>query len=542
MGDEFTLEDALIILQRRFLYFLIPVIILAPIGIITVMLLPAKYTAQGTILVESQQIPTDFVRSTINAYAQERIQTIRQRVMTRNRLLEVAAEYELFPRALGLSETERVKRMRNNLKVDLITTTANRGSGDGTIAFTVAYTDQDPRKSYLVANKFMTLFLDEDVRTRTAGASNTTEFFERETTRLRNTVAQLEDRVSKYKAENSGALPEHLNMNLNMLERLQRELSTAQSSISQLEEERRFLENQLISGTNGDNSMSAQLAQLESDLARLRATYRDSYPEVAAKRDEIAALKSRMAPSREITRLRDALTNAEDELTSVERAAEPDAEAIAAAEANVEKARDALSQRITEETRKGSTDIAGVQLEGRIAVVENRIRMLNKQVNSTTQQISDLESRIERTPEVERGLAALTRDYENVFQEYQDILNKQQDAQLAENLEESQQTEKFSILEPALNPERPSSPDRAKLIFVALIFALGAGGATALGVELVKSRLRGRSHVANVLDGQPIAVIPYIHGENERRLRLPFSRKKSERHRAKGRMLEPEPA
>jgi uncharacterized protein involved in exopolysaccharide biosynthesis len=288
--------------------------------------------------------------------------------------------------------------------------------------------------------------------------------------------------------------------------------------------------------------MSAQLAQLESDLARLRATYRDSYPEVAAKRDEIAALKSRMAPSREITRLRDALTNAEDELTSVERAAEPDAEAIAAAEANVEKARDALSQRITEETRKGSTDIAGVQLEGRIAVVENRIRMLNKQVNSTTQQISDLESRIERTPEVERGLAALTRDYENVFQEYQDILNKQQDAQLAENLEESQQTEKFSILEPALNPERPSSPDRAKLIFVALIFALGAGGATALGVELVKSRLRGRSHVANVLDGQPIAVIPYIHGENERRLRLPFSRKKSERHRAKGRMLEPEPA
>jgi len=298
MGDEFTLEDALIILQRRFLYFLIPAILLAPIGIIAVMLLPAKYTAQGTILVESQQIPTDFVRSTINAYAQERIQTIRQRVMTRNRLLEVADEYELFPRALGLSETERVKRMRNNLKVDLITTSANRGSGDGTIAFTVAYTDRDSRKSYLVANKFMTLFLDEDVRARTAGASNTTEFFERETGRLRNAVAQLEDRVSKYKAENSGALPEHLNMNLDMLERLQRELSTAQSSISQLEEERRFLENQLISGANGDNSMSAELARLESELARLRATYRDSYPEVVAKRDEIAALKARMAPSR----------------------------------------------------------------------------------------------------------------------------------------------------------------------------------------------------------------------------------------------------
>ncbi|WDI32106.1 hypothetical protein PUV54_02735 [Hyphococcus flavus] len=531
MGDEFTLEDVLIILQRRFLYFLIPALLIAPIGVITVMLLPAKYSAQGTILVESQQIPTDFVRSTINAYAQERIQTIRQRVMTRNRLLEVADEYELFPRSLGLSETERVKRMRNNLRVDLITTTANRGSGDGTIAFTVAYTDQDPRKAYLVANKFMTLFLDEDVRSRTAGASNTTEFFEQETGRLRRTVAELENQISEYKTTNSGALPEQLNTNLDMLERRQRELSTAQSTISQLEEERRFLENQLISGSAGDNSMSAELSRLESELARLRATYRDSYPEVVAKRDEIAALRRQMAPSEEIRRLRRALSDSEDALADIENTEEPDPDALAQAEAAVNDARTELSERIEQETRRGSDDIAGVQIEGRIAVVENRIKMLNKQIEDAQENITNLETRIARTPEVERGLAALTRDYENMFQEYQDILTKQQDAQLAENLEESQQTEKFSILEPALNPERPSSPDRAKLIFAALFAALGIGGATAMGVELVKARLRGRNHIANVLDGQPIAVIPYFSSEHDRRPRVPFIGRKSKKSR-----------
>ncbi len=522
MGEEFTLEDALIILQRRFLYFIIPVLVIAPIGVITVMLLPAKYTAQGTILVESQQIPTDFVRSTINAYAHERIQTIRQRVMTRNRLLEVADEYKLFPRELGLSETERVKRMRSNLKVDLITTRTNRASGDGTIAFTVAYTDSNPGKSYLVANKFMTLFLDEDIRARTAGASNTTEFFERETSRLRAAVADLENRVSEYKTVNAGALPEQLSMNLDMLERLQREQSSAQSSITQLEEERRFLEDQLISGNKGDNGLSIELARLESELARLRATYRDSYPEVIAKQDEIAAIKQRMAPSEEIKRLRNRLSAAEDTLSRRERADSDDPEAMAAAEADIAAAREALSSRIAEEMRKGSDDIAGVQLEGRIAVVENRIRMLNRQSETTRERIIALEQRIARTPEVERGLSALTRDYENMFREYQDILDKQQDAQLAENLEENQQAEKFSILEPALNPEEPSSPDRLKLIFVALVGAIGLGGAAALGVELVMARLRGRSHIASIIDGQPIAVIPYIHGENNRRLRLPF--------------------
>ena len=545
MGDEFSLEDALIILKRRVLAFVIPAILIAPIGIIAVLLLPAKYSAQGTILVESQQIPTEMVRSTINSYAQERISTIRQRVMTRNRLLEVADEYQLFPRSLGLSETERVNLMRNRLKVDLITTSAQARSAnrDNTIAFTVGYTDRDPEKAFLVANKFITLFLDEDVRSRTTGASNTTEFFEREATRLRDEVAQMEKRVSDFKSSNAGALPEHLNMHLNMLERARSELATAQSSVTQLEEERRFLETQLISGSSGDNSMAAELAALESQLARLRATYRDNYPEVVAKRDEIASLKARMAPSENIRRLRDELSKSEDALTVLERSADADADAIATAEKSVEDARNALSERISEETRKGSNDIAGVQMEGRIAVIENRIRMQTKRMDETMAQIANLEERIARTPEVERGITALTRDYENLFSEYQDVLAKRGNAQLAENLEENQQAEKFSILEPALRPDKPSSPDRPKLIVAAVFLALAAGGMVALGLELLQARIRGRSHLASILDGQPIAVIPYIYSDADKKSRWPLAKPfagKRAKHRAP--IEQPEPA
>ncbi len=551
MGEEFSLEDILIILKRRFLAFVLPVIVLAPIGIIAVMLLPAKYTAQGTILVESQQIPTEYVRSTINTYAQERISTIRQRVMTRNRLLEVADEYDLFPRSLGLSESERVNLMRNRLRVDLITTSAQaRSAGrDNTIAFTVSYTDQDANKAYLVANKFITLFLDEDVRTRTAGASNTTEFFEREATRLREAVAKMEERVSQYKAENADALPEHLNMHLNMLERARNTLSNAESSVTQLEEERRFLETQLISGTSGDSSLSNELARLEAELARLRATYRDNYPEVVAKREEIASIKARMAPSEDIRRLRDELSRAEDQLTALERAETPDEEAIAAATASIEKSRNALSDRIAEETRRGTQDIAGVQIEGRIAVIENRIRMLTKQAETAMAQIAELEEQVARTPEVERGIAALTRDYENIFQEYQDVLAKRGDAQLAENLEENQQAEKFSILEPALRPDKPSSPDRPKLLVMAVFGALGFGGLIAVGLELLQARIRGRNHLASLMGAQPLAVIPYIYSERDRRGLLQALRppslgrgKRKSKRRAMAPETAPEPA
>lgn len=523
-GIQFSIEDVFIILKRRLLYFVLPVLVIIPLGVIAVMLLPAKYTAQGTILVESQQIPTELVRSTINSYAQERIQTIRQRVMTRNRLLEVADEYDLFPKSLGLSESERVRLMRQRLRVDLITT-SNRGSGDGTIAFTVSYTDGDSSKAYRVANKFMTLFLDEDVRARTAGASNTTEFFVREASRLRELVANIEGRISTFKAENADALPEHLDLHLATLERLRSNLAGMQTQISQLEEEKRFLETQLISGVATENPLTSDLARLEAELARLRATYHETYPAIASKKEEIASIRRQLAPDRDIEQLRFKLVEAESQLRGVERAPDVSDEAITAAEAEVEKARVALSDRIAEESRKSASDLTGVQLEGRIAIINNRIRTIGKQTEQTEEQIAALDARIARIPEVERGLSALTRDYDNVFREYQDVLAKQQDAQLAENLEENQQAEKFSILEPALAPEEPSSPNRTQLIFLVIVAGFAAGGVLALGAEFLFAAIRGRDHLASVMDEAPIAVIPIIVAQKtdkKRRVHAPI--------------------
>ncbi len=518
MGDEFSLEDVLIILQRRVWYFLIPVLVIAPLGILTVMLLPPKYTAKGTILVESQQIPTEFIRSTINAYAQERIQTIRQRVMTRNRLLQVADKYTVFPRTTRLSESERVDLMRSGLNVSLITIDRGRRSAkDGTIAFTISYTDRDPAKAYLVANEFMTLFLSEDVSTRTAGASNTTEFFEREAAKLRAEVSAIESRISNFKVENTDALPEHLNMHLDMLERTTRELNSSQRSIEALEEEKRFLETQLTSNVGSENGLSQELLRLEGELARLRGTYLDTYPEIQAKRSEIAAIKRQLAPSAEIQRLRAALRDAEAALFATERTETASAEDIAAAEVTVTIARDTLSEKISRETRNGATDISGVQMEGRLAIIENRIRMLDRSSDGLRAQIKDYEARIGRTPAVERDLAGLTRDYENTFQEYQDVRGKQQDAQLAENLEENRQAEKFSILEPALRPDRPTSPDRIKLSILAIFASLAAGGGIGLAAEILFSTIRGRNHVAGLVDEHPIAVIPYIPADKDKK-------------------------
>lgn len=512
MGDEFSIEDVIIILRRRLLYFLIPVLALAPLGVLIVMLLPSKYTAKGTILVESAQIPEDLVRSTVNTYAQERIQMIKQRVMTRERLLDVADKYQLFPKELGLSESERVNRMRASLGVSLITAGGARtvAQRDNTIAFNVSYTDRDPDKAFKVANEFMSLFLTEDVRTRTAGASNTTEFFTEEAKRLTAAMNDIEQKIAKYKEANAGALPEQLNMHLDLLRDTTQDLNANEAAIASLDEEIRFLQSQLTSslaGATGEDGPARQLADLKAQLVQLRAVYKDAHPNVQAVKDQIRALESELTPSKDIQNLQNALAQAETDLQKAEKDLPAGDPRIAEKRAEVARLQDALSERLSNETGSGG-DFLTAQLRGRLTVANSRRSLLVKQNEELKSSIADLRARIARTPEVERGLQALTRDRENLFNQYQEVVAKQQDAQLAETLEDDQKAEKFSILEGAVRPEEPSSPARAKLIVLAILGALGAGGAAALGSEFLAATIRGRRHLEALIDGAPIAVIP----------------------------------
>jgi len=519
--EDFKLEDILIIIRRRILFFIAPVLVLAPLGLLTVMLLPAMYTTSGTILVESQQIPEELIQSTISTYAQERIQVIRQRVMTRERLLSVADKHDLFPDRLNLSSSEKVARMRQNLRVNLISVQRARGRQDGTIAFTVSYSHETPQKAYVVANEFMTLFLTEDVRTRKVGASDTTEFFDSEAKRIAANLGDLESRIADYKAQNARALPEHLSMHMRQLDRAVENLAAIEDQILLVDEERQAVETQLASylaGAGAAEGPAQELARLKSSLAALRSEKTDAHPDVRALVNRVAILERQLRPSEKVLEMRDDISAKEAALDAAR--AEGDAEAIAAARAAVDEARMALSGRLLNEASSGSPDFLVAQLQGRLETLSARLSSLNAEVDEHRAKIGDLRDRIAATPSVERGLSVLTRDLEQLRMQYQQIQAKRQLAITAENLEDNQKAEKFSILEPAAMPDAPSSPDRAKLSVLAIFLSLAAGGGCALLAELLMGTVRGKDHLASLVGEPPIAVIPFIDAPAEKR-RLP---------------------
>jgi uncharacterized protein involved in exopolysaccharide biosynthesis len=494
------------------------------------------YAARGKILIESQQIPEEWIQTTVNAYAEERIQTISQRVLTRNRLLEVAEKYALFPKDLGLTESERVERMRQAFDVDIISSAPGPGqkrkktASDNTIAFIVGYADRSPDKAFQVANEFMTLFLSEDVRTRTEGASTATAFFTQETRRLADLIDQTDARIAKYKSENADALPENLDLHRDTLIRSQEELFRAEAGVTLAEEELTSIQTQIaayLAGAGGAEGPAQEILRLKTQLAALRADKTDWHPDVRAVRDQIRALERQLAPSAAVQKLRGDLAAADAGLRKA-RQADPVDEAVIAERRNAAAlAREALSAQIAREAAAGSADIVMTQLQGRMDTTSSRLAANEDQIEALKATVADMQGRIARTPIVERGLSSLTRDYQNLSTEYQALRDKQSAAVLSANLEGEQKAEKFTILEAAQRPDNPTSPKRGQLIIMLIAAALAAGGACAAIAEIAAASLRGRRHLESIAKEPPIAIIPYFEGGRARRLALPrFGRPK----------------
>lgn len=130
-----------------------------------------------------------------------------------------------------------------------------------------------------------------------------------------------------------------------------------------------------------------------------------------------------------------------------------------------------------------------------------------KQLESKMQ---NYEQRLVDAPEVEREFRALTRDYNNAQVKYADIKAKLTEARLGESLESGRKGERFTLIEPALRPQQPVSPNRILILLIGIIFSLMLAFAVMLIRETLDDKVYGKQALLNLTGFAPIAVIPSI--------------------------------
>lgn len=525
---EMTFKDYLSILRRRrrHMAFAFALIFLAMATV--AMVLPPTYRSTGTILVESQQIPDDFIRSTVTSYADERIAIIKQRVLTRSNLLKIIQKYDMHRgRWQAQLDSEQIDGMRERVSLELIGAEQAKG-GKTTIAFRLSFDDESADISYRVANELVTLFLEENVKTRTARAAETTEFLSQEAKRLKADLETVETAVASYKQRYGNALPENMQMHLNLLERVEAEIQELDREYKSVQGERRFLDIQLTATKAGLDSASAggsaelspalQLSKLKTEHARLSGLYRENHPDLLALKRQIEALSGATEEGgAQDARLAELKTRYA-RLSGVYREDHPDL-------LTLKRQIEALETERAAGVKGGplsfsanpaqARNFAIAKVEAAIASAETRLISLEQQKKTLLAKRAELDRMIVQTPQVERGMFSLMRDYESAKSKYEEVRDKEMSALLSENLEGEKKAERFSLIEPPMQPDKPIKPNRGKLVVMGFFLALAGSGGLAMALESFQSRVRGARALAALAGIQPLVSIPYITTRQE---------------------------
>ncbi|MBT8135416.1 MAG: lipopolysaccharide biosynthesis protein [Gammaproteobacteria bacterium] len=532
--NENSLRDYVAVLKRRKNLMLLTFLGLLVLSILVTFLWPPTYRSTATILIRDQEIPRDLVPSTITSFADQRLMEIQARVVTSANLARLIDDFDLYPdERKRLPTTEVVEDMREDYSLDLVSADViDPRTGrptQATILFTVSFDYESPAIAQQVTNRLVNLYLNENLRDRTERAQETTSFLSDQAEKLNREINQLEARMARFKEQNGGALPELYSLNLQMMDRTEAEMREIQRQFQALNEQKIFLQGQLATQSpqgplyTREGAVlppNEQLMALQSQYTTLSATYGANHPDVVSVRRQIQALEGEVGQV-DVASLESETQRVYAELTDAKQrygASHPDVlrlerqyERLVAERDSALAAAEVASDK--EPTEPNITNPAFVALQTQLSAADSEARSLQARYAQLEEKLDDYEQRIVTAPQVEREYSGITRDLESARMKYQEIHAKQLAAEVAESLEQGRKGERFEVVEPALLPTLPHTPNRLALLFLGLVLSMaGSVGTTAVSESMDRS-VHGPRGLAEVLGAPPIATIPFIANE-----------------------------
>ena len=515
------IQDYIVAIRKRktAIFSIFSVVLFLTIAV--AFLLPAIYKSGSTILIEQQEIPQELVMSTVTSYAAERIQTIQARVMTRTNLLRIVDEFKLYEDERKFETTEEIiERVTEDVSLDVISAEVvdprTGRPSSATIAFSLSYRGESPEKVQRVANELTTLYLNENLSSRSQKATETSQFFKEETERLSNQINDLETKIAVFKQQHANALPELQELNLGMMQRKETELTTIDANLRSLDEKRFYLEGQLAQLDPGNPAVPGSADRLKvllAEYASVRSKYSSEHPDVIRLKNEISSLEKETGESNNADVIAEELKSLSGELAQKRQKYTAEHPDVVALEGKIETLKKALA----EVKNKPGEDYYEEQpdnpiyitIQSQLASTESEIKSVKTQREEVVAKLEEIERSLYEAPQIERDYLILRRDYENAIVRYQETKAKQMQADVAKQLESESKGEKFTLIDPAALPEKPISPNRTAIIFLGFIMALGSSIGFAIVADAISGTVRGARSVQRLLGALPLSVIPY---------------------------------
>jgi len=468
-----TLKDFKEILSRRKWSLILPIIILFVIALIVAFAITPTYRSTATILIEEQEIPKEYVMSTVTSYAEQRLQSINQRIMSSSRLLEIINRFNLYSdlRKTWVIE-EIIEKMRKDIKFETISAEVmDRRTGRqsaATIAFTVSYEGENPSVVQQVTNVLASLYLEENLKTREEKTVGASKFIEEELKDVQSKLASLDAKIATYKEKYLNALPELTQLNLQELDRVERTIEQLQIQLRALKEREEVLKTQLA-GIPPDLATpdKERLKELRARLVFLKTRYSDLYPDVIKTKQEISELEQKLK-----LQSGDAIGDKPD-------------------------------------------NPAYITVASQLASTQAEIESVKKQIEASQEKMNVYRRRIQASPKVEEGYKALMVERNNLQAKYDDLMKKYMETKIAQGLEKEQMGERFTLIDPPRLPEKPVSPNIPAILLIGLILGIGSGIGTVSIREHNDQSVRSEEALIGATGFQVLVSIPEIMNEKD---------------------------
>lgn len=493
-----------------------------PIAVLAILLsiaLPDKYTSSALVEIDEPSGAQSMAEtSSGESYADQYVTNLKGIVLTDANLRRMAQEHDLYPE-LADDPAAMMVRLRRDISVSIVTTPIldpRTGREREVVdAFTLSYDHRVPAKAQAGAQWLVGAFLAEHRRQRQGRASGAAEFYAKEAERLRTYVAKLEAKLADFKNKHYGQLPELTEVNMSMMDRAESQLAQNEVQMRSLRQERVFLAAQLEQARS-QGPEAGSLRALEDQYARMRSSYDESHPDMIALRRQIDSLKYGTSASAG-TSLRSQLQAKRATLAEARQrygAEHPDIKRLQRDIATLET-RIKNGERGDVELSDGTP--LGMQLRAQINAIDSQLGSLSAQNAELRAKMNGIEKNVTAAPQVEREYANLTRDLNISREKYEQLLNRQMDAEVSESAIVGGRADEFRLIQAPMMPAEPSKPERLAILFIGLVAAVVLGLTVTVAAEAFDPKVRGARDVRELLQVSPLVAIPAIRNSRSRR-------------------------
>jgi succinoglycan biosynthesis transport protein ExoP len=413
--------------------------------------------------------------------AQERQRAVSQQLLSATVLERVVREEKIRPDQ-PVEETAGAMRARVEDNIVVPKPIGRTGDGrEGIESFRLGYVDSSPERAQRIANRLAMVFVEENSKTKTQRAENTSEVLAQQLRNSQENLSRLQEQLRIRKQANMGRLPDQMNANISMVNGLRQQHDSLSLQLRAEQDRLSMIEGQIESMKQGSGGVTMtstgaaamqaaqnRINELQRQLTQYRAAgYTDQHPDIVQTKEE--------------------LTVAQRDMTSARQ--QP-----SAGNADVLSADPSYRQKVQER------DAAKLH-----------IAQLQRQVAQALSQIGSYQARVESAPLVEQELSSLVQENELERTRYTDLSAQHQKALLAEDLARKQGGERFVVLNPASLPTSPDSPDLLKLMLLSLGMGFMLGTVAVVGREFMDRSVHDARVLQNEFDVPVLGEIPRIH-------------------------------